>query len=407
MVSATNISLDTMYATSLTENDIKYFCFTTPNKKGFYFLYGKDISIGEGNYVNTYCGICVMNSLSEEIAGHSLRYNREENKNFALLPNTTYYIKATTSENRKGNLKFKISFTEDLEGDSQEDAMQYNVGQFVSSSLDGVEDVDYYKFKTDACTKYKIEVQNISINVGDYMNDYTNFVIENKIKEKIFEGSLCYTQQKEEYIKLLPNTEYFIKISNWSGRNEAIGNYSFIINKQVDVSDVKINGIVTGISVGDTINFNKIVLPQDATNQEVEWCVDNSGIASIDRNGYFQALKPGEVTVSVKSNENNSITDQVTIKIIPKQIQGLKLKKSKGKIKATWKLLEDNEKYQIQWSTNFKFKNKKSALVSYKKTYAFKSKKRKTYYVRVCGIYYQNGNKYIGNWSTVKKIKAK
>lgn len=109
------------------------------------------------------------------------------------------------------------------------------------------------------------------------------------------------------------------------------------------------------------------------------------------------------------------------IKTIKKKAKTYKIKsfKAKGlkkKIKLTWKRVTGVRTYQIQLSTNKKFKNPKKS--EYKQTFSFTSKttnftikglkKKKTYYVRVRTVRKLSDNSTVyGKWSSVKKVKTK
>lgn len=51
-----------------------------------------------------------------------------------------------------------------------------------------------------------------------------------------------------------------------------------------------------------------VIIPENATVQDVYWSVDNPAIARIDENGYLQAISNGEVTVTAKSRYYGSTT---------------------------------------------------------------------------------------------------
>lgn len=76
----------------------------------------------------------------------------------------------------------------------------------------------------------------------------------------------------------------------------------------------------------------------------------------------------------------------------------------KKSIKVTWKKTKNAKKYQVQYSTDKKFKKKVKSKTTKKLNFTVKKlTKNKTYYVRIRGI---NGKVY-GKWSTVKKVKIR
>lgn len=95
----------------------------------------------------------------------------------------------------------------------------------------------------------------------------------------------------------------------------------------------------------------------------------------------------------------------------PAQVKSVKAKKyGKKKIKVTWKKIKSVKGYQVQYSTNKKFKKAKT--VTIKKAAATnkiitKLKSKKTYYVRVRAYTTKAGKKLYGTWSAKKSVKVK
>ena len=86
----------------------------------------------------------------------------------------------------------------------------------------------------------------------------------------------------------------------------------------------------------------------------------------------------------------------------------LKLKAGKKKATVKYKKISGAYGYQIQYSTNKKFKkgNKSSNTTKLSKTVK-KLKSKKKYYVRIRTYRTVNGKKIYSNWSKVKNIKVK
>ena len=63
--------------------------------------------------------------------------------------------------------------------------------------------------------------------------------------------------------------------------------------------------------------------------------------------------------------------------------------------------------YQVQYSTNKKFKKAKSIKTSKTSCVIKKLKKNKKYYIRVRSYYINNSVIRYGKWSYIKKIKIK
>lgn len=85
-------------------------------------------------------------------------------------------------------------------------------------------------------------------------------------------------------------------------------------------------------------------------------------------------------------------------------------KNSKGKLKITWKKKSGINGYQLQYSTNKKFKKAKTKTIRSvsTKTKTYKAiKKGKRHFVRVRTYKIVNGRKYYSSWSKVKSVVVK
>lgn len=125
------------------------------------------------------------------------------------------------------------------------------------------------------------------------------------------------------------------------------------------------------------------------------------------------ATKPSEsaTTPSTTQPTTKSNTTKNTETVKPKKTSIKKLSKGKKKFTVTWAKVSGVKGYQIQYSTDKKFKkNNKSVTVTKQKTTKatvknLKSKKK--YYVRVRTYKTVNGKKVYSSWSKVKSVKTK
>lgn len=125
------------------------------------------------------------------------------------------------------------------------------------------------------------------------------------------------------------------------------------------------------------------------------------------------ATKPSEPSTAPSTTQPttkpNTTKNTETVK--PKKTSIKKLSKGKKKFTVTWAKVSGVKGYQIQYSTDKKFKkNNKSVTVTKQKTTKatvknLKSKKK--YYVRVRTYKTVNGKKVYSSWSKVKSVKTK
>ncbi len=127
---------------------------------------------------------------------------------------------------------------------------------------------------------------------------------------------------------------------------------------------------------------------------------------------YSPNKKIGDVTITIIGKGNYAGTITRTFKIIPKGTSIKKLKAQKKKFYVTWKKQRTQTSgYEIQYSTNKKFKNgNKKAKIKNNKTTSSTIKKlkaKKKYYVRIRTYKIVNGKKFYSEWSKAKNVKIK
>ncbi len=109
-------------------------------------------------------------------------------------------------------------------------------------------------------------------------------------------------------------------------------------------------------------------------------------------------------TTKPSTTKSNKVTK-------PKKTSLKKLSKGKKKFTVTWSKVSGVKGYQIQYSTDKKFKkNNKSVTIGKQKTTKAtvkKLKSKKKYYVRVRTYKTVNGKKVYSSWSNVKSVKTK
>ena len=125
------------------------------------------------------------------------------------------------------------------------------------------------------------------------------------------------------------------------------------------------------------------------------------------------ATKPSEpaTTPSTTQPTTKPSTTKNTEAVKPKKTSIKKLSKGKKKFTVTWAKVSGVKGYQIQYSSDKKFKkNNKSVTVTKQKTTKAtvkKLKSKKKYYVRVRTYKTVNGKKIYSPWSKVKSVKTK
>jgi len=93
-----------------------------------------------------------------------------------------------------------------------------------------------------------------------------------------------------------------------------------IVEYKIEVEDVKIDFTDVEIIQGQKVNFNYLVSPSNATIENVEWISSNPKIAAIDDKGNVSAINPGETTITVRLNGQESFDTKLKVKSAPIEI---------------------------------------------------------------------------------------
>ena len=146
---------------------------------------------------------------------------------------------------------------------------------------------------------------------------------------------------------------------------------------------------------------------------KITYKTGNKKVATVNSKGKVTVKGTGKATITVTAKATSTYSKSVkkiTVYGVPKKPEMKKLTAGKKKFTVQWKKDKKADGYQVQYSTDTKFKkNVKSVNVSKKSTKATekKLKKRKTYRVRVRSYKKINGKKYYSGWGKVKSVKVK
>lgn len=143
-------------------------------------------------------------------------------------------------------------------------------------------------------------------------------------------------------------------------------------------------------------------------NGEVTYTSSNQKAATVNGNGYVSPVGIGKTIITVNAAETEyfkASSVQISVTIKPVKVNVYSAFKKNGKISLYWTRDYKAKGYEVQYSTDKKFKKdvtkvivKKSKKTSYKSK---KVKRGKSYYVRVRAY---KGNVY-GAWSKAIKVK--
>lgn len=146
---------------------------------------------------------------------------------------------------------------------------------------------------------------------------------------------------------------------------------------------------------------------------KITYKTSNKKVATVNSKGKVTVKGTGKATITVTAKATSTYSKcvkKITVYGVPKKPEMKKLTAGKKKFTVQWKKDKKADGYQVQYSTDKKFKkNVKSVNVSKKNTKATvkKLKKGKTYRVRMHSYKKINGKKYYSGWGKVKSVKVR
>lgn len=142
---------------------------------------------------------------------------------------------------------------------------------------------------------------------------------------------------------------------------------------------------------------------------KLSYTSSNKKVATVGKiNGKVTLKEIGSTTITIKSSDASK---KVKVQVVPRKPSIKAGASGKKAIKVTWKKDSKSTGYQLQLTTDKKYKKGiKSITVKKNKTTSYTAKKlsgKKTYYVRFRSYKTVSGKKYYSDWSSVKKVRTK
>ena len=102
-----------------------------------------------------------------------------------------------------------------------------------------------------------------------------------------------------------------------------------VSDKEIKVTEVKLNKSETSILVGGNETFTATVLPENATNQKVTWQSDKTEVATVDASGKVTGVKAGKATITVTTEDGGKkATCKITVSDTSVAVTGVTLNKN-------------------------------------------------------------------------------
>ena len=261
-------------------------------------------------------------------------------------------------------------------------------------------DCDWIYVKDSTPVQPKVVVKDKGGTVLQEGRDYTLSYRDNYLPkgESSWTGYVCVFPIGE-YTGAEPEEEYFSIIMK---------------NVTQTATNTKIPQWIWGIyqSSYDVSVGQSFTLKPEAEGK-ITYKTSNKKVATVNSKGKVTVKGTGKATITVTAKATSTYSKcvkKITVYGVPKKPEMKKLTAGKKRFTVQWKKDKKADGYQVQYSTDKKFKkNVKSVNVSKKSTKATvkKLKKGKTYRVRIRSYKKINGKKYYSGWSKMKSVKVK
>ncbi len=180
---------------------------------------------------------------------------------------------------------------------------------------------------------------------------------------------------------------------------------------------VKKNNKITGVSSSiKKVYGNKPFTLKAKGQGSITYTSGNKKVVTVGKtNGKVTIKACGKAVITIKAAGNSNYkaaTKKVTVTVAPKKMTLSSVKSSAKKtLTVKWKRDKKADGYQIQYSTNKKFKGAKTVDIKKNRTTSTKIKKKlkagKRYYVRLRAYKKSGKSKICGSYSKVKSVKVK
>lgn len=261
---------------------------------------------------------------------------------------------------------------------------------------------------------YKKSTKKVTLRVTADISDATVTVNDCKYNGK-FQTPKTMVQYNGNTLK--QGTDYIVSCTD----NKKPGTATAIIKgkgiysgeKTVTFTIKKGNQKISGISSDYKKSYNTGFTLKPKAKGKITYKTGNKKVATVNSKGKVTVKGTGKATITVTAKATSTYSKcvkKITVYGVPKKPEMKKLTAGKKKFTVQWKKDKKADGYQVQYSTDKKFKkNVKSVNVSKKSTKVTvkKLKKRKTYRVRVRSYKKINGKKYYSGWGKVKSVKVR
>lgn len=301
------ISTDGQWISDSVEDNVNYYYFSIP-EAGLVTYYFQNYS--ESGRCSLYSG---------DLA---IKYGYKDNYGSATSPDTdyeshymeagTYCLKisrAYTEVNWTGDYRLKVEYSpagnnEKEPNNEFETAMLISENEEVKGLLSDDDSIDFYKINVEDKKMVDFCVYGSNMLAG--------FILWNSDYVEVIDHD-CDTSSNVISATLEPGT-YYVKIYPWYDKK---GVYTIKYISKVNVSDIKLKKSTLSLKKGGTYSLLKTIVPDNATNKNLEWTSTRESVATVDAKGKVKAVGTGIATIEVKSADEGDASASCVVIVTP------------------------------------------------------------------------------------------
>lgn len=353
----------------------------------------------------------VARQWSDAVYGASATDPKTKQMVLALEAGTYIYRVHQYYGEETGNYRIRASF----QPSGATDALSHTTPEIAQALALNTKVIGFFTQNAEKSDYYKVYIPSKSILDMTFTNDaklwYVGFTIFDKDLFKVTSGAEFAENAKHREVTLDPGT-YYIKI--YPDYSDHVGKYSFQIGPKALVTSIKVSGKKV-MEQGKYTTLTAAVGPANAADKSVSWHSTNTSVLSVDSSGKVYTSGCGVAYIYAQANDEKQMKSNYH-KIVVKPAKISYLSVSHYRYSSYYKKrmyvyhYGVNGKpagYQIQYSTNQKFKNgtKVKKYTGSGGHYIGSLKKGKLYFVRVRAYVKDGGKTYYGPWSATKRAR--
>lgn len=250
-----SLILGKKYERNLEENsDVDYFKFKTTNQDSFYTIALSNLA--DGDMEADLYSVDDSTGKVETISAYSMQTGRYSTK---LKKNYTYYVAVHSNKYSTAIGKYKLSVTEtkDDVGDTVNNSTKLTINTTKKGTLNAIDDIDVYTFKTESSSAYNVKLANISSDSNMKISVYSG----KDLTSDQYITSISYISKSEassKSVSLKKNSTYYVIIEG-----NDIGNYKITITDiKKNLEKIKAKISISSSEYSITINWKEVYLAQ-------------------------------------------------------------------------------------------------------------------------------------------------